>query len=105
FASADHPLFASHVSRLRAVPYVPVLLGPSLPRADRSPEEHEQWCRAMMILFKPWRSFADLKGVGDSWTMAFDAHCFPAHLLKIMDNINVEHECKDAREQYDEERR
>ena len=54
FSCQTHSNFNTHTNRIREVPFVPVLLGEALPRGDRSPEEREQWCRSMMILFKPW---------------------------------------------------
>ncbi|KAI0059802.1 hypothetical protein BV25DRAFT_1777328, partial [Artomyces pyxidatus] len=90
---------------LRSLPLVPVVLGPTLPRADREVEERQLWCRAMLILFKPWRSVADLKGADESWQEAYDKYEFPRRLRRVIENINVEHECKDARDQYDNERR
>ncbi|KZV62853.1 hypothetical protein PENSPDRAFT_551691, partial [Peniophora sp. CONT] len=64
FSSAAHPKFETHVARLRTIPVVPVILGPTLPRRDRAEEE---WCRAMLILFKPWRSLEDLKRPSETW--------------------------------------
>ena len=83
--------------------YVPVPIGPPLPRRD-----HEVFmarhARAMLLLFKPWRSASDLQEGNDSWTAAYNAwtadpqgtypskHC-------IVDNIHALQECKDARDQ------
>lgn len=39
-----HPNFKTHTTKLREVPFTPVLLGSALPRADRGPREKEQWC-------------------------------------------------------------
>ncbi|KIO26438.1 hypothetical protein M407DRAFT_74482, partial [Tulasnella calospora MUT 4182] len=91
----DHPQHETHLVRLRS-PLVPVLLGPTISR-DGTPEERESWCRAMLILFKPWRSRADLKTVGQSWKDAFEHFDFPEDAVRVMRNINVLHECKDAR--------
>lgn len=104
FSSPEHPQYESHLLRRRSA-VVPVLLGPTIPRADRYAAEYELWCRAMLILFKPWRSAADLKDSGQSWTDAFEQHTFDARLVSIMHNINVQHECKDARDNYSEMRR
>lgn len=106
FSSSAHPLFSTHLSRLRSIkPVVPVLLGPSIPRGDRSLEEREQYCRAMLILFKPWRSLADLKAPDQTWIDAFENYQVPRHLRKIISNMHVENECKDARREYDDARR
>ncbi|KAG8942843.1 hypothetical protein FRC04_003474 [Tulasnella sp. 424] len=100
---SSHPQHESHVVRRRS-PLVPVLLGPTIPR-DTTPEEMESWCRAMLILFKPWRCLDDLKTIGQSWKDAFEQSEFTEDALRIMHNINVLHECKDARTTYDEQRR
>jgi hypothetical protein len=59
----------------------------------------------MMILFKPWRKEIELKGQHVSWSKAFEATIFKPSMKKIMNNMNVENECKDARNAYNERRR
>jgi len=97
FSSGEHTNFDTHTNRLREIPYVPVLLGEALPCPDRGPEEKEQWHRAMIILFKPWRTPTDLKGGHTSWMDAFKSTKFKPSMIEIMKNLNVENECKDAR--------
>ncbi|KIJ58691.1 hypothetical protein HYDPIDRAFT_33934 [Hydnomerulius pinastri MD-312] len=101
----EHPQHGTHIVRLRSVPYVVVPIGSAIPRPDRGPEEREEWCRAMLILFKPWRQPSDLKDPHTSWSTAFDATAFSGDCQRIMANMNVENECKDAGETYDEARR
>ncbi|KAI0065027.1 hypothetical protein BV25DRAFT_1778848, partial [Artomyces pyxidatus] len=84
--------------------FVPVLLGPRLPRGDCSAEEKEQLSRMLLILFKPWRVLQDLKSMNETWTEAYQRQEFPALLKRIICNIHVEHECRDARERIDKER-
>ncbi|KAH7908089.1 hypothetical protein BJ138DRAFT_979818, partial [Hygrophoropsis aurantiaca] len=84
---------------------IPVLLGESLPRQDRGEEERKQWCRAMLILFKPWRSAQDLKSGEQSWSDAFENYVFAPAMQLVINNMNVENECKDARDLKNEERR
>ncbi|KAJ6517155.1 hypothetical protein DFH09DRAFT_940463, partial [Mycena vulgaris] len=95
----------THKARLRSSPVVPVLLGSTLPRPDRSDAEYARWCRCMLILFKPWRTMPDLKGVHASWESAFDDTVFSPSAKAIMHNLNVENECKDARDEHDKLRR
>ncbi|KZO91897.1 hypothetical protein CALVIDRAFT_466384, partial [Calocera viscosa TUFC12733] len=76
---------------------VPVILGPSIPRGDRGLEERVEWCRAMLILFKPWRCLDDLLLHGEGWDAAFERCVFTAEQLRVMGNIGVLSECKDAR--------
>lgn len=58
----------------------------------------EQWSRAMLILFKPWRNPSDLKEDNESWVQAYERTVFPSTLEEIMQNMLVLHECKDARD-------
>ncbi|KAJ7927863.1 hypothetical protein B0H13DRAFT_1569799, partial [Mycena leptocephala] len=78
-----------------------VLLGDKLPRPDRGAAEKDKWCRAMMILFKPWRELRDLKNVGETWSAAFERTQFSGNALQIMTNMNVENECKDTKDKYE----
>jgi hypothetical protein len=98
FASIEHPQFKSHRLRIKSDSQVPVILGPSLPRCDRTAEEKDRWCRAMLILFKPWNDPKALKNIGQSWADAFTSWTFSAHASSIMKNMNVLNECKDARD-------
>ncbi|KAJ7602622.1 hypothetical protein DFH06DRAFT_1023614, partial [Mycena polygramma] len=93
------------MSRFRSNAVVNVVLGERIPRPDRGEAEKDRWCRAMMILFKPWRSLLDLKGTGESWAAAFDRTDFGPGAVRIMANMNVENECKDARDKYEVLRR
>ncbi|KDQ65221.1 hypothetical protein JAAARDRAFT_106612, partial [Jaapia argillacea MUCL 33604] len=81
---------------------VPVLLGPPLPRNDRGDEEYEEWCCAILILFKPWRELSDLKSPFESWTAAFEQYSFSKKARNIMKNIHIENECRDARQTYNQ---
>jgi hypothetical protein len=71
FVSAQHSQFDTHLLQLRSIPQVPVLLGPTLPRPDRSQAEYERWCRAMLVIFSPWREPSDLKHPDETWKDAF----------------------------------
>ncbi|KZV80499.1 hypothetical protein EXIGLDRAFT_574308, partial [Exidia glandulosa HHB12029] len=77
----------------------PAIIGPTLPRMDR-PEARESYCKAMLMLFKPWRRFGDLKGEALTWDSAFLSFTFHPRSLQIMHNIAALHECKDASEAY-----
>ena len=99
-----HPQIDSHMLRARS-PVVPVLLGPTLPWPDRGRSEYEKWCRAMMIIFRPWRIPADLKDPDMLWSDAFNQTVFPPAVVQIMRNMNVENECQDARDEHSRQRR
>ncbi|KAG1821306.1 hypothetical protein EV424DRAFT_1322426, partial [Suillus variegatus] len=96
----DHPQHHTHMLRARAKPVVPVLLGPSISRPNGSEEDYEQYCRSMLLLFKSWRQFVDLKGESTTWRIALDTCEFAPHLEAIIHNMNVESECKDARDMH-----
>ncbi|KAG1890326.1 hypothetical protein F4604DRAFT_1533592, partial [Suillus subluteus] len=83
---------------LREKSVIPVLLGDSIHRPDRSEEEYEKYCCAMMILFKSWRDLSVLKGTYSSWSEAFDNETFTPEFLNLIHNMNIENECKDARD-------
>lgn len=93
---SGHLQYLSHCLRLCSKAVVPVLLGSSMPHNDRSEEEYESYCRAMLLLFKSWWNFAEIKGEYITWREAFEAHEFLPELLMIINNMNVENECKDA---------
>jgi hypothetical protein len=80
------------------------LLDQALPIGDRSPQEWEQWCRAMMILLKPWRKPSDLKKQEETGTDVFDASDFHSSMLEVIKNMNVENKCKDAQDEYNKRR-
>ncbi|KAI0026392.1 hypothetical protein K488DRAFT_30610, partial [Vararia minispora EC-137] len=84
---------------------VPVLVGPWIPRADRSEAERSSFHRTMLILFKPWRDAEDLVPAGFSWTQSFHATTFSPYLAEIIRNIHVESECRDARTESERLRR
>jgi len=92
---------------MRGSAHISVLLGGSLPRQHKGEEENEQWCQAMLILFKPWREASEIKGNCTTWSEAFNIW-FKNSTWKfhdIMANIDVEHECHNAHETYDRQRR
>ncbi|KIO16941.1 hypothetical protein M407DRAFT_33403 [Tulasnella calospora MUT 4182] len=103
FLSLDdesHPQADTHRLRTRS-DVVPVVLGPTIPR----PDNRDEWCRSMLILFKPWRRPKDLKDEEQSWSDAFERYVFPECLQRVMHNLNIQNECKDARDTYNALRR
>ncbi|KAJ7887528.1 hypothetical protein B0H14DRAFT_2273039, partial [Mycena olivaceomarginata] len=55
----------------------------------------------MLILFKPWRTFQDLKDTGDKWADVYDWTTFSSYATRIIANMQVERECKDARDAFE----
>ena len=98
--SSEHPQCETHMVRKRTVWVIPVILGNKIPRADRTEEEREQWARAILTLFKPWRHPADLRDPSDTWYEAYERYASaiaPEHAV-IIHNMNILSECRDARD-------
>ncbi|KAH7925867.1 hypothetical protein BV22DRAFT_1104666 [Leucogyrophana mollusca] len=72
FTDVDHGHDTSHCGRPCSKPVVPVVLGDAFLRPDRTKEEKERFCEVMLLLFKPWRTFEDLKCGYSSWRAAYD---------------------------------
>lgn len=95
----SHPQSHSHIIIEREVTVVPVLIGPEIPRKGRE-NTYERYCRAILTLFKPWRSVSDLCFLEENWADAFQRHeCFlnENHCKDIIENIELLHECKEQR--------
>lgn len=107
FRSA-HPEAKSHFSRRRRDlnRFVPVLVGPRVYRRD-IPDDRENYCRLMLILFKPWRDAVDLKMNSTTWEDAFLSFRDTAQpsVLKVIENMQRLHECKDSRDKHYANRR
>ena len=98
---AGHPQASSHINIKRAKPVIPVLLGPMIPRKDRD-DTRERYCRAILTLFVPWRSVQDLCDLSQTWEQAFETRHvkLTAESNKIIDNIQLLHECKNDRDEH-----
>ncbi|KAF9063875.1 hypothetical protein BDP27DRAFT_1164934, partial [Rhodocollybia butyracea] len=73
--------------------------GGAIPRRDSQPDR-ERYCRLMLIFFKPWRDAHSLRGEYHSWSSAFEQfhkNC-PLEYRKMMDNMQILHECRDSRD-------
>ncbi len=99
-----HPQHNSHLLRLKDYPVTPVLIGPAIHRPDRGEDEYELYCRAMLVLFKPWKKYSDLIESHSCFKSAFEAYSFQAAHKQIIKNFATEMQCKDARQAIDEER-
>ena len=99
----DHPKCSMHCFKLRAVPITPVLLGRGVPRRDKE-NTKDAHAAAMLMLFKPWSSdqASLLKLSGLSWSDAYEEFLLTASpaVIKIIDNMQAVHECKDAAHDY-----
>lgn len=96
----SHPEASTHNLRERCPEnfYVPVPTC-SIPNSavESKKEKHAQ---CMLLLFKPWRNAQDLLGEYHTWLEAYNE--FLQHIssdkLRIIQNMQLLHECKDARD-------
>lgn len=91
-----HAKYNSHGVRVyrRRRPYVLNFVGPILPRMDRG--DRDVYCRTMLTLFKPWRTGLELRASDVSWQETFDRTLFTPRQMRVMANMNVLYECRDA---------
>ncbi|KZT52855.1 hypothetical protein CALCODRAFT_420094, partial [Calocera cornea HHB12733] len=83
---------------LRSEPYVPDILGPTIPKRMDDASQSTDWYRAMVILFKPWRNLRDLIITANSWSDAYNAYEFSAMHRAIMRNMDAMNQAKEARD-------
>jgi hypothetical protein len=104
----QHLEVATHVLRVRSPRkhFVPVPVGPAIPRRDRE-EVNARYCRLMLVFFKPWRCVSDLRTPGQSWQDSFNEYLenAPIRFKKLMDNMQIQHECRDSRDDHYARRR
>ncbi|KAH7909209.1 hypothetical protein BJ138DRAFT_990295, partial [Hygrophoropsis aurantiaca] len=72
--------------------------GAALPRRDHE-TSISRYSRLMLIFFKPWTDSKQLRLPGQTWPEAFEDFLVvcPDKYKKIMDNMQVFHECRDSR--------
>lgn len=100
FSESSHPQYNTHRLRVRSESHIPVILGPTIPNPVRSMEAEEQWAKAVLLLFLPWRKPSDLKDDEESWISAYHRQdsLIVAKNQKIICNLNILNECKEARD-------
>ncbi|CAF1355344.1 unnamed protein product [Rotaria sp. Silwood1] len=81
--------------------HVPILYGPQIPRRDRD-DTRKRYSRALLTLFVPWRTVTDLCDVNQTWEEAFKLrqNRTSIHSWKIIENIQLLHECKKDRNKH-----
>ncbi|RXW18892.1 hypothetical protein EST38_g6956 [Candolleomyces aberdarensis] len=88
---------------LPAAAFIPVPVGPAIPRRDR-PDVYERYCRLMLILFKPWQQPRELKSDTQTWACAFEqfktSSALTPTVAAILENMQVFHECRDSRDDH-----
>ncbi|CAF4199129.1 unnamed protein product, partial [Rotaria sordida] len=97
----EHPQATTHVLMKYSQLHVPVLYGPQIPRQDRD-DTRERYNRALLTLFVPWRNATDLCDINQTWEDAFERrkNLISAHSWKIIENIQLLHECKKDRDEH-----
>jgi hypothetical protein len=51
--TVGHPQSKTHVLHLQRHEFIPVILGRQFARPDAGDNEKNEWCKAMLALFKP----------------------------------------------------
>jgi len=97
----QHPQAKTHLLMKYSGNHVPILYGPQIPRSDRD-DTRERYCRAILTLFVPWRTIADLCDVKQTWEQAFEArkNLISIRSWNIIENIQLLHECKKERDEH-----
>lgn len=102
-----HPEHTTHYQKVRhhSSRLVPVPLGASLPRCDTD-KTKEKHARLMLIFFKPWVVVSELKNSRQSWEDAYKEFVQSAkpRIRKLIDNMQLLHECRDSRDDHFAER-
>lgn len=97
-----HPQVLTHILIQRATNVIPVLIGPQIPRQNCELTQ-ERYCRCILTLFKPWRTFLDLCDLEENWFPAFRKHEGYFHesdCMEMIGNIELLHECKEHRNEH-----
>ena len=97
----EHPQVTTHILMKYSELHVPVLYGPQVPRQDRD-DTRERYNRALLKLFVPWRNVVDLCDINQTLEDAFESrkNLISAHSCKIIENIQLLHECKKDRDEH-----
>ncbi|CAF1375645.1 unnamed protein product [Rotaria sordida] len=97
----QHPQTTTHLLMKYSEYHVPILYGPQIPRRDRD-DTRERYSRALLTLFVPWRTVTDLCDVNQTWEEAFKhrQNRISIHSWKIIENIQLLHECKKDRDEH-----
>ncbi|CAF4785812.1 unnamed protein product [Rotaria sp. Silwood1] len=97
----QHPQTTTHLLMKYSERHVPILYGPQIPQQDRD-DTRERYSRAILTLFVPWRTVIDLCSANQTWEDAFKSRQIriSIHSWKIIENIQLLHECKKDRDEH-----
>ncbi|VDB96794.1 unnamed protein product [Peniophora sp. CBMAI 1063] len=98
--SKDHPQHKTHRIRMASEDQakIPNFIGGILPRRDKG--DVDEYCRAMLTLFKPWNDALSLKAPEQTWQAAYETYEFTPRDRTIMGFFHVRYECNDARDDF-----
>ncbi|CAF4477467.1 unnamed protein product [Rotaria sp. Silwood2] len=97
----QHPQATTHLLMKYSESHVPILYGPQIPRRDRE-DTRERYSRALLTLFVLWRTAPDICDINQTWEFAFKSrkNRISIHSWKIIENIQLLHECKKDRDEH-----
>ncbi len=97
----QHPQATTYLLMKYSKLRVPILYGPQIPRKDRE-DTTERYSRAILTLFVPWSTVSDLCDVNQKWEEALKSrqHLISTYSRKIIENIQLLHECKKDRDEH-----
>lgn len=99
----DHPQSSTHIVIPISAEKRPIPNFVNVP-PRRGNEDDEYYFKAMLTMFKPWRSGSDLKNETESWSTAFRNTEFCNEHMQVMKNFNIRYECSDARADFHAQR-
>ncbi|KAF8225900.1 hypothetical protein L208DRAFT_1216319, partial [Tricholoma matsutake] len=95
----DEALTHSLTVKCPSAHLVVVPVGPAIPRCDQ-PHAYPCYCYLMLLLFKLWCMVEDLRIPGETWVTMFQSFLMTqspdGYVWRVMDNMQLLHECKDS---------
>ena len=91
-----HPKYESHHLCTRMRPRTVLFYGAGVPIDVVGGPRYEDFARAMLILFKPWRSLSDLHNQDLPWSTSYENHTFALAERTIINNMVSFFNCKEA---------
>lgn len=95
----NHPQASTHILVERFKEVIPVLVGPQIPRKNREVTQ-ERYCRSILTLFLPWRTFTDLCPPDESWLDSWNKNERYLSHKNVIENIELLHECKEHKNEH-----
>ncbi|KAJ6512937.1 hypothetical protein C8R45DRAFT_812511, partial [Mycena sanguinolenta] len=109
--AAGHPQYTTHCLKKVSdteLQRIPVLIGYSIPHSDRE-DQRLKYSAAMIALFKPWTKNIDspLKAKDEDWCTVYQTlqSQLPPNHCKIIENMQLLYQSRDAKDAYSAKRR